>query len=162
MTLPVGSIVASILSLEDFNSLMPRGEKWVLADGDAASGKLQDLIENKPFYRALNIDNKARVPDLRGMFLRGHNSGRRGNESPREDGHQNPQATDMGGIQLDDVGPHVHNYGRGFDDAGRVDRGDGWYGKASGTTEPPNGDGDHPRAETRPRNVTVNYFIRVN
>lgn len=164
MTLPIGSIVASILSAEDFKTVVPAGQKWTLANGDPMpAGPLQHLLSNKSYYKALSKNNVAMLPDLRGMFLRGQNSGHANLSAPRNDGLQNPEHVDVGGYQSDDVGPHIHPQKVGYADAGVVGQAqDGcWHGRAGDSTSPPSPEGGHPRVETRPRNVTVNYFIRI-
>jgi hypothetical protein len=164
MTLPIGSIVASILSSEDFNNNMPHGEHWQLADGhDCGPGELRRTIQNNQYYAALNPGNVAKVPDLRGVFLRGHNSGHIGDRDQRADGKGNTDLTPIGAYQGDDVGPHAHNSRVGYADAGYTGQSvdGGWHGSGGAATDNPAADQDHPRRETRPRSVTVNYFIRV-
>lgn len=163
MTLPVGSIIASILSVDDFAKVMPQGEVWKLANGDAVPhGALLNLMTNKPYYKALEKNNVAITPDLRGIFQRGQNSGYADLSKPRADGHQNPDNVDIGAYQGDDVGPHVHPILTGFQNSGSAGGGGGvWQGSGGTSSSPPTADATYPRMETRPGNVTVNYFIRV-
>jgi hypothetical protein len=172
MSLPIGSIVASILSAEDFQSHMPSGETWRLANADAIPhGPLLNTVTNKAYYKALNVQGVMHLPDLRGVFLRGQNSGHAttSGQDPskkRGDGRGNPADVDVGDYQSDDVGPHIHSQRVGYPDggySGSVPAPNGaWHGAASDDTGSPKPDGpDHPRVESRPRSVTVNYFIRV-
>jgi hypothetical protein len=156
-TLPVGSIVASILSPSDFAKQMPKGEVWQLADGTPVpQGPLQALIRNSAEYRALNPSNVAHKPDLRGVFLRGKNAKRNDNM-----GNPGNVELDVGSYQSDDVGPHTHGQRVGYPDAGGADSGDRWHGEAGTQTGNPTTATGYDRLETRPRNVTVYYYIRV-
>ena len=151
MALPVGSIIASILSEPDFKRQTPSGEHWELADGkDVPAGALQTLMRNNAYYKVLNPNNVAKKPDLQGVFLRGKNN-------TRKDGHGTPnnEDLDIGLYQADDVGPHTHESKVGFANYGEPAQGAGWQGEAWTTTKPSAG------LETRPRNVTVNFYIRV-
>jgi len=163
MPLPVGSIVASILSAEDFATVVPHGEVWKLANGEPVPhGALLNLMTNKPYYKSLIKNNVAVTPDLRGVFLRGQNSGHANLSNPRADGHQNPDNVDVGGYQDDDLGPHQHPILTGFQNSGTAGgQGPVWQGSGGTSSGPPSSDANHTRAETHPRNVTVNYFIRV-
>lgn len=153
MALPVGSIIASILRPDDFKAHMPAGEHWELADGTAVpKGTLQSLIQNNAYYKLLNPNNVAKKPNLQGVFLRGKNNKRDDNK-----GSPNNQDLEMGAYQEDDIGPHTHTQTVGYANAAAEHQGDGWHGQGSTTTGNPDSGG----LETRPRNVTVNFYIRV-
>lgn len=152
-TLPVGTIISSVLDQTEFAK--QAGDpatfdlitsKWTLADGKLVSGShYAEVRANAP------------VPDLRGVFLRGKNNG-------RPDGRGNPQELGLGEYQDDQFQDHVHQYNRG----GNVQNGTELY------AFPANANGGIERAptnfiiqgkhgdETRPRNVTVNYYVRIN
>ena len=137
-SLPVGTVVASMLEKDQFEKAA--GKSWVLAAG-------QEVKDSK--YAKLT--GKTTVPDLRGMFLRGANQ-------DRNDAMQNPEAKALGDYQEDSFKAHFHG---GItvpsgNDGGRSGRQDALYGKNSDHT------GEAGGAETRPRNVTVNYFIKIN
>jgi hypothetical protein len=153
----VGDIIQSMLTEEQF--IEENGAGWVLADGRSVVGsKYATLIG-------------ASIPDLRGQFLRGKNNG-------RSDGQQNPDGDLALGTQTTDAFPeHSHispirsrnsevnrqweNYGTGsltqnngvivgissssFSDV-----------RTYGTTNTGSG------AETKPKNVTVNFFIKID
>jgi hypothetical protein len=152
-SLPVGSIVASLLPEDQFAKEVGdpptfdlNKSKWTLANGKPVSGtRYAELTKNAP------------VADLRGVFLRGKNNG-------RADGRGNPQELTLGDFQDDQLQDHVHEYNRGAN-------------TPSGTelyALPANTNAGTPRAptnfiiqgkhgdETRPRNVTVNYYVRIN
>lgn len=152
-TLPVGSIIPSMLNVSEFAK--EAGDpptfdlgtsKWTLADGKSVSGThYAELTGNAP------------LPDLRGVFLRGKNNG-------RQDNRGNPDELSLGDFQDDQFQDHVHEYNRG----GNTRDGTELYAFPANTNggiarAPTNyiTQGKHG-SETRPRNVTVNYYIRVN
>jgi len=157
---PVGTVVASFLSPEQFAGLTgeqltddPADRTWILADGREAAGS--------DYAKAAN---RKAVPDLRGMFIRGLNAG-------RADGKQDPgnvlkaPAYDRypGHYQADIVGRHGHDYAWYPEGEGMSRLPSTWYGKA---TEPKT-DVFNPiiesrGVETRPRNVAVYYYIKIN
>lgn len=144
--LPVGSIISSISPPEKFSNLIGETDfaivKWVLADGRAIPGsKYSTLIGTT-------------VPDLRGMFLRGLNAG-------RNDGKEDPDGVDRvpGSYQGDTLKEHSHDYKtagfhyRSFKgDDGRPRPVIEGAGKTDFT-------GD---LETRPKNVAVYFYIKIN
>jgi hypothetical protein len=151
--LPVGSIIPSLLNVSEFakeagdpSTFDLSASKWTLADGKSVPGThYAELTGNAP------------LPDLRGVFLRGKNNG-------RTDGRGNSQELNLGDFQDDQFQDHVHEYNRG----GVTQGGSELYAM------PGNTNGGVPRAptnyiiqgkhgdETRPRNVTVNYYVRIN
>jgi len=135
--LPVGTIVASMLEEPQFQKAS--GKDWVLADGRTVTGT-----------KYAGVTGKTAIPDLRGMFLRGENGA-------RADGNQNPQAKLLGDYQEDAFKRHSHTVTqpRGVD-GNRSGQQDAFYGAQTSSTGVTGGD------ETRPRNVTINYFIKIN
>lgn len=162
--LPVGSIVASFLTEEDFKHEMKtiaHEQVWALAGGQTIpSGRFQELIRNNQVYSALNPGNVATAPDLRGAFLRGLNGSRPNDNRGDPDGHNRQ----LGSYQQDAFASHDHaicptypNKPNAPDqDAGRRTLGSiGWDGYPESRTQ------TKGEAETRPRNFAVNYFVRL-
>lgn len=157
--LPVGTILPSTLTDAEFSAENGTAD-WRLCDGRDCSGTIY-----------AGIKSVTRVPDFRGAFLRGRNNG-------RNDGRQNPdgeialaiggsdlanaQAT---GYQADEFKSHTHTYsdqyypetGAGGSSRG-LDTGERYDGNTfrTPTSDPSGGN------ETRSKNYTVNYFIKVN
>lgn len=140
--LPVGSIIPSMLTEIQLQKEVI-GE-WILADGRT--------IPKTSRYAA--ISGKSNVPDLRGMFLRGLNA-------ERSDGYQDPDgnARSAGDLQSDELKHHSHTY----INAGVWGR--SWKGEdgdpktaymAQGNT------GEFGGKETRPKNIAVYFYIRIN
>lgn len=138
----LADVVTSMLTEAQFQTL--RGSKWVLADGRSVTGS---------DYHSLT--GKTSIPDMRGQFLRGKNNG-------RNDGNENPDGDlNLGEFQTDEVGPHVHEYLdyylRKSPDANYGNVNDEGQLRAD-TRDTEANDG----LETRPKNITVNYFIKIN
>ena len=135
----VGEIIASMLSPDKF--ALVYGSDWVLADGRP--------VPDNSRYKAYVGPN---APDLRGVFLRGRNYDR-----PPTDG--NPSGdTPLGTYQVDELKSHDHGYTVYNDKIPRTggSTADIWRNDKPARTTPTGG------LETRPRNVTVNYYIRIN
>lgn len=170
--LPVGTVIASVLEPNVFLS-SGRNKKWHLADGSAVplDSDYKATIANT------SVVDQDRLPDLRGVFLRGMNAG-------RADGKQDPEGTTRkpGDFQnfataaprvpfsgvTDTSGEHNHthqaprDYGSGAGDHARA-KPDG-----SNTTS---SSGEHTHAvtvsnggdaETRPANVALYFYIKVD
>jgi hypothetical protein len=150
--LPIGTVVASLLAQAEFakesgdpDNFDVTKSKWTLADGKAVSGTgWAALRDNAP------------VPDLRGVFLRGKK-----NSSKREE-MKNVGDFALGEYQADKVGPHQHaimvSNSNGTPGAVGI-----LYSTAPDTYGPDRlvaAWNDGP--ETLPKNVTVNYYIKIN
>lgn len=136
---PIGSIQASLLTETQFQSQFGAG--WVLAKGQNVSGS-----------NYANITGSLTVPDLRGVFLRGKNNG-------RSDGNENPDGeSSLGTYQGDQLSSHNHTYTR----SSSVDPGWGQYAAGGGANSNQVAVTSTGGNETRSKNVTVNYFIRIN
>ncbi len=142
--MPIGSVIASMLTPKEFKDRVRGDDKWVLADGRKCEGSTY-----------FNITGKSKTPDLRGMFLRGLNSG-------RNDGWKDPDGTDrvVGSYQPDNFNKHNHttylssNYGSEAK-GGKGVEGSVYKGQKSGTTM----EGGN---ENRPKNIAVYYYIKIN
>ena len=159
ITPPVGSIVPSMLNENQFkaqvgdpSTFSSSSSKWTLADGRAISGSAYSTITSQ-----------SNAPDLRGMFLRGLNAG-------RSDGKQDPEGSSrsIGNYQADQVRSHNHNNGS----FNRLMYVNGYNTMGGGIDYTNNGlevnlytsaiIQPYGGTETRPRNIAVNYYIRIN
>lgn len=160
---PIGTIIASMCTQSEINQQLPSWATstgpgtWVLANGQDVTGSQYQFITGN-----------TTVPDLRGIYIRGKNNG-------RSDGNQNPAGDlALGTFENDQMQGHWH-HARG--QAVDVQNGTGAtidiYNKDNTvnynaddrvTTAVTDGVNGTPRlgAETRVKDVTINYFIRVN
>lgn len=164
---PVGTVITSFLTWIEFeataedNKANPGGNfwtseysKWSPADGRAVPGS-----------RFKSVTGDANVPDLRGVFVRGLNN------FDTTVGGVNPSLGDpdagrgRGSYQQDQIVDHTHSFGV---PDWQVSNGNGpypdglcWHGNTrdSSPTGPPSA-ANGP--ETRPRNVALHYYIRIN
>jgi hypothetical protein len=98
-----------------------------------------------------SITGTSVIPDGRGQFLRGKNNG-------RGDGQENP-AGDLiiGTQQTDEFKSHFHSMAGSFLNNGLAGGGQGVLTQSGATNT-----GDTGGLETRPKNITVNFFIKIN
>ena len=151
LNLPIGTVISSLLKPKQFEKNY--GDSWVLADGTRVSVNT----------RYADITGDTKIPDLRGLFLRGMNYG-------RTDEFRDPDGENRlpGQPQPDQFASHGHGFS--------------WVTvKASGTTLPNNypilpneyhpgeanqgaGEAVRPagKKETRPKNASVYYYVKVN
>ncbi len=166
-TLPIGTIIPSMLPPDKFTQVVgdpkefsPIESRWMLANGNSVIGSKYSLI-----YAEI-------VPDLRGMFLRGMNEG-------RKDGRQDPEERNAGGFQSDAFKAHNHGGGKHTHPTYTTGSATGDHTGAIFVvkgTQPPGYVGTHKDDgemsedvikteggdETRPKNVAVYYYIRIN
>lgn len=164
--LPIGTIISSMLPPEAFERQY--GRAWVLADGSR--------VANTSGY--FNVTGNNRIPDLRGLFLRGVNGARADGKGDtlgenRDVGSYQDYATARPETPFsgstNTTGEHTHTYdkARPYNSAtGSHDR-----AKNSGNTGTTAASGEHSHSfvvteggdsETRPRNVSVYFYIKVN
>jgi hypothetical protein len=155
---PIGTTVPSMQPPDAFamvvgdpppDSFDPRKSRWVLADGqqDVSGSRYGNLLYQK------------RPPDLRGMFLRGINEG-------RSDGRQDPQQDRAAGdYQADALQDHHHQtdatafaWSDKSTDYGYTSKGAAHAPLANVTNVTDGRVAD----ETRPRNVAVYFYIKIN
>jgi hypothetical protein len=163
--LPVGSIVESMLTETQWHS-QNNGDasRWVIADGRDVTGSAYQILTSN-----------TTVPDLRGVFRRGKNNG-------RSTGTGNPDGDlALGTYEADEFSSHNHNYSDPghfhvfssniFLRANAYQAGPSTQGAYDQTGSPQNNIvaattgitiQTQGGAENRPRNVTVNIFIRIN
>ncbi|MBN1932888.1 MAG: hypothetical protein JW786_14895 [Desulfobacterales bacterium] len=156
--LPIGTIVPSMLHPSLFAKVVgdpsvfdPEKSSWVLAD------KQKDITRSR--YGKL-LNNTRYTPDLRGMFLRGMNEG-------RNDGKQDPKRDRIAGdYQRDALQEHGHEttatefkWNDTTTDYGYTSEGKAHAPTASVMTvkEPA-----YAAIETRPKNVAVYFYIKIN
>jgi len=166
----IGDIKVSYLTVSEFVS--ENGNSWVLCDGTALPGG----------SRYGTLTSQTNKPDFRGEFLRGSDQGR-GADSGR--GFRSSQAENTSASDLSvsgsatSSGGHHHlegvwslnstgNYGADSTGVGHNNSITG-SGNCNHTKTSSVGDHAHPisavvsgSSETRPRNVAVNYFIKIN
>jgi len=173
--LPVGTIISSILQPEVF--LRALGENinfnttesnWCLADGRNVVGSTFNLVTSSN-----------NIPDLRGMFLRGVNQNRSDEFSDpdgnREAGDFQFDATKMPNTAFytSNAGGHTHSY-RSTDNGPLLDNpvsqdNPNWknrYGVVDSKRTSNEGVHQHQITggdiETRPKNISVFYYIKIN
>ena len=161
LRLPIGTIVPSMLDPNEFAEAVgdPNRTTWVLADGN-------DITDSQ--YGKLS--KKKNTPDLRGMFLRGVNEG-------RKDGKQDSKATRTAGdYQADALQQHGHATTAIWPVTGYLKKAyPRWDADKPGYTAHPDGKnapqvrlsvttvtGPKAEAETRPKNVAVYFYIKIN
>lgn len=153
---PIGAVSQAMLSEAQFQAL--NGPSWVLADGRDVTGSVYATVTGQTV-----------IPDMRGVFLRGKNNG-------RVDGNQDPDGErGLGTIQNEEHKSHFHIQGLG---TYNTSSGQTRYGMSTGLSGAVNADNEGSFAanqttqgvntstiggnETRPRNVTINYFVKIN
>jgi len=157
----IGSVEISLLSPEQFvlqvgdpEIFDPVVSKWAPADGRDVTGSA---------FSAVTSDFA--VPDMRGMFLRGLNSG-------RSDGLEDPdgRSRSAGDSQIDVFQGHSHRYEIGLPGADYLG---GPFAGVFGTDQLTSFRIQEPATmsqfgtvrfglETRPRNVSVYHYIKIN
>ena len=176
--LPLGTIVASMLGWEDYADLVgdyvdydPEINRWAPCDGrDIAGSRLEEAADDTDAEGSFE-----KAPDLRGVFLRGLNQfdeyEHDYTESPVPPEREDPEGLrEAGHFQEGNVGAHSHaSRGGGAHGKTCVHHGYG-RGKSCGLWH----DGDHtqankggktlnnPGGETRPKNVAVHYYMKIN
>lgn len=157
-SLPVGTVIYSIIPPKEF---IAKNQAWMLMDGcDTALSRLvygtPDAALNK-FQRSLLHAMPIEIlPDARGLFIRAMNLDR---DKTKGDADGNRTA---GTEQQDTYKRHSHAYTDHFPTGTRSDNAND---RDVGT---PNGSSRTPRTseegddETRPRNIALYVYIKVN
>ncbi len=167
MEMPVGTIIISMLDFESFskatknNAAVPSGlwsptkSKWAPCDGRSVVGSKYQTT----WAGAIGLN----VPDMRGVFLRGLNQFDPQEPTRVSTAQANPEIKNRGDFQEDQFKIHSHTFEH-FDNHIITDfSNDKDQRKASlggSNTISTSGVGD-PN-ETRPKNRSVFYYIRIN
>lgn len=177
--LPIGTVITSVLNFEQFNVATKNNEKspggiwnsqkskWSPCDGRPVAGSK---------YTTLTSQNQ--IPDLRGMFIRGLNTFDPYQPVPPRSKDESDPAENrvVGSVQKDALESHSHTLAgaEGGEDTKTVGLANDWNSKrdrAGGLTGryahgkwaknyiQPNEGG---QSETRPLNVAVYYYIKIN
>jgi hypothetical protein len=159
--MPIGTIIPSMLDPILFKDSVAFPDKWELAKGQKVSTEWK-------YYKVFG--EGSRIPDLRGMFLRGMNEG-------RNDGEQDPeQNRKPGDEQKDALQQHSHNItvnGKKMKvtalkwhdpstDLGYTSTGKAHAPEVSMTVTNVTGEDVNVADETRPKNVAVYFYIKIN
>lgn len=147
----LGDIKISALENAQFQSL--HGDCWVLMDGRSVAGKDYSILTGN-----------STIPDGRGVFIRGKNNGKTGEQSN--------SAGDLaiGMFESDDNKDHHHGSrtltggvnnagGSGLNDAFYTPNGVWWD---HGSYQPSSTHARSGSTESRPKNITMNYFIKIH
>jgi hypothetical protein len=168
VNLPIGTIMASMLEpslfaekVGDTDPFDPKKSKWTLADG-------REVPTDSNYYK---FTRESSVPDLRGMFLRGMNvKGGQDPEKHRKPGYPQKDALQQHGHETTATGFQSNvkdkdsKYQWGGKDLGytSVGNADLIPGKVSKAISITGADEDYLLQETRPKNVAVYFYIKIN
>jgi len=155
-TSPVGSIIISILDYKTFSELNPNTfQNYVLCDG-------RTIDENSTYYKVGKIKT---APDLRGLFMRGVN---KMDENETEENvvskiQMNPDNKIAGHFQPESFKSHNHEgsyryiqpHNTGGSSHGNLMM---WGGQGSQNFKLHDDGGK----ETRPKNMSVYYYLKIN
>ena len=167
----VGDVRTSMLSEAAFQTKY--GTQWILSDGRSIVGSEWETITGD-----------TNVPDMRGQYLRGKNNGRAdGQENPDGElglGSQTGHKTSTGGLTVPSTGAHqhissvqinvpAHRYGNSGVNNTPIHPAEPGN-TAEGLERLPltNSAGAHSHSlaggsnETAAKNITINYFVKIN
>ncbi|MGG7539857.1 phage tail protein [Rhizobium sp. Nf11,1] len=138
---------------------------WMLCDGrylsTLAYPELYSVIGGLYGERNSGTGLEFRIPDYRGLFLRGFDAGAGIDPDAKQrlDPTGNNVSNIVGSLQCDAMQTHSHSYGvttpSGISQQGSA-AGTSISSKSTGSPESP----ARTASETRPRNVAVNYLIK--
>lgn len=142
----IGEIKTSLLEPDEFTSLY--GNSWILMDGRDVSKSM--------FATLTGMTN---VPDARGKFLRMSNNGASGTNYDPE------TSRTLGSFQKDSFKKHNHEkvYNGHHPQGSNGSKNNTNLMIKGGTSSQGNRFGLHPNGgdETRPKNILVNYYIKI-
>jgi len=164
----LGTVTASILDYDHLSTLNsdpkvidPKTSKWIPADGRSMVGsQLSKLI------------GVSKAPDLRGRFLRGlntfYNDGQPNLNIATADQDDPSSNRKAGEYQSDMLKTHTHSFSHviqvGPNEPHNIN---GGFRHGAGGSEGYNnynntGENSNGGSETRPKNITVYYYIKIN
>ena len=140
---------------------------WMLCDGRWLSrdsySSLYAVIGDLYGSQSGSSGEEFRIPDYRGLFLRGFDGG--AGMDPDAEFRTSPdgQATEnvVGSLQCDALQDHTHNYQQ-VPVSGVSQTGDGAGVSATSTATTSPNDPALTAAESRPKNINVNYIIKYS
>jgi len=152
--LPVGTVLTSMLTSTQFAS--EYGDNWVLADGRSVTGT-----------KYANVTGNSTIPDMRGAFLRGKGSSHNpdgdlalGTYTADKTASHNHQERALSGVN---GSPEGLTYDTSSGTGSSIKYITYINGNVSNTgTNYPLTTANTGDNETAPKNITVNYFIRIN
>jgi hypothetical protein len=161
--LPIGTIIASYLTFDQFSGVtsnnincpsglfMARCSKWAPADGRTVPGSK---------LAGLQLPLEGTVPDLRGVFLRGLDEFDSAGSAPAQNDNRNDpeKSRRAGSYQADELKEHDHGFATSLNQT-QVGPNSSSFGKNGGPGFRTSKEGG---SETRPKNVAVYYYIRIN
>jgi hypothetical protein len=158
---PIGTVISSLLPYKAFMEVNGFKETtnlslltWVPCDGRTVSSSL--------YAKNGGGEN---APDLRGVFLRGINDYMVPGAGPSMAERLNSEKKVAGEFQADGVKKHTHNQIWGQKNsgiAGTVAQGNNLADFKSYTMKQTTSENEGAAAETRPKNITVYYYIKIN
>jgi hypothetical protein len=174
-TLPIGTIISSMIDFDNFNkatknngsintaSWSPTKSKWAPCDGRSVIGSTYyTLLINSPSTNGV----ASNVPDLRGVFVRGLNRFDNNEQSSAPTYQLNPDNKLIGEFQGDALQDHTHNYDRykanvinDFSNDKDQRKGNFAPNEVESTTSV---QGAKTATETRPKNRSVYYYVKIN
>jgi hypothetical protein len=159
---PVGTVISSYLTFDEMKKIDPEFQNyWQPADGR--------IVNRSTAYFKAKTDqslNPVKLPDLRGVFIRGLNTfDTAAGLPPAPTSQLDPETRSLGHFQADDFKSHTHPITNNSPAFAYQVSGMGIQsnrGQEVRFTPPAISIGAAGGAETRPKNIAVNYFIRVN
>lgn len=166
-TVPLGTVISSTLNFLELRAATRDAEiagvawvsnksKWAPCDGREVPGS-----------RYAEAASRGTVPDLRGVFLRGLNQFDPFSRVPPS--RLDPDTRTVESYQAEALGPHKHDLEAGQFYAGahtqdKLDGGDDkpWYTSVGLQVIRVLDTGENLGTETRPKNVALFYYIRIN
>lgn len=173
---PVGTIIASYLTFEELNSTIENTRNkngiWKSSESAWAPADGRSVSENSRFYE---LTKSAKLPDLRGVFLRGLNQfdlnehfligDVQKDPENRKRGHFQTDALKIHDHPIEDPG-HAHKYNESSEAKGSSGKGGNDMGLSKNSSSKDSTNikvksiGDDK--ESRPKNVAIYYYIKIN